>query len=109
MFGGFFNACHGFARFAVRIRECGLAGIGFALVVGATPKEAVFSFQSTQTAVFAVGTGEGFFRAGEWLNGGVSSEYRQLRVQRLVVMRDHRTVARLALAMASRWSSMSRV
>ena len=74
-----------------------MAGIGFALVVGATPEESIFALETAQTTVFAVGTGEGFFRPGEWLNGGVSSEYRQLRVQRLVVMRDHRTVARLAL------------
>ena len=88
---------HPLARFAVLIRQRCLAGIGFALVVGAAPKEAVFSFQSTQTAIFTVGAGEGFFRASERLNRGVRSEYRQLRVERLVVVRDHRTVARLAL------------
>ena len=38
-----------------------------------------------------------FFRAGERLNAAVGGEYRQLRVERLVVVRDHRAITRLAL------------
>ena len=82
---------------AAGVGEGRLAGIVLPGIVAASPEEAGFALETAQTTVFAVGTGEGFFRAGEWLNGGVSSEYRQLRVQRLVVMCDHRAVSRLAL------------
>ena len=56
------------ARLAVRVRQRRLAGIGLALVVGTAPEIAVFALEAAQAAVFAVGTGEGFFRAGERLN-----------------------------------------
>ena len=85
------------ARLAVRVRQRRLAGVRFALVVGAAPEIAVFALEAAQVTIVAVGTGIGFFRSGERLNGCISSEYRQLRVQRLVVMRDHRAITRLAL------------
>ena len=85
------------ARLAVRVRQRRLAGVRFALVVGATPEIAVFALEAAQAAVFAVGAGEGFFRAGERLNAAVDGEYRQLRIERLIVVCDHRAVSRLAL------------
>ena len=84
-------------RLAVRIRQRRLAGIGFALVIAASPEIAVFALEAAQTPVFAVGTGEGLCRSGKRLNRGVGGEYRQLCIQRLVVVCNHRALARLAV------------
>ncbi len=84
-------------RFAVLIRQRCLTGVWFALVIAASPEIAVFALEAAQTPVVAVGTGEGLCRPGERLNRAISGEYGQLRIQRPVVVCNHRTVARLAV------------